>query len=99
MDGALRPKLLTTKGAICMRGARRLLVLPALVALLLLGWVGSAQAATWFVGPGDSIQAAVDAANPGDTILVFGNHSEDVVIQTDGLKLKSIGATMTPGTP
>ena len=82
-----------------MRGARRLIVLPVLVALLLLGWVGSAQAATWFVGQGESIQAAVDGANPGDTIFVFGNHSEDVVIQTDGLKLIGIGATMTPGTP
>ncbi len=80
-----------------MRGARRLIVLPALVAVMLLGWVGSAQAATWFVGPGDSIQAAVDAANPGDTIFVFGNHSEDVLIQTDALKLVGVGATMTPG--
>jgi hypothetical protein len=26
------------------------------------------------VGPGDSIQAAVAAADPGDTILVFGTH-------------------------
>jgi Periplasmic copper-binding protein (NosD) len=80
-----------------MRGARRLFVLPALVAMLLLGWVGSAQAATWFVGPGDSIQAAVDAANPGDTIFVFGDHSEDVLIQKDGLTLKGVGATMTSG--
>jgi parallel beta-helix repeat protein len=75
-----------------------LIALPALVALLLLGWVGSAQAAnTWFVGPNESIQAAVDGASPGDTIFVFGDHSEDVVIQTDGLKLRGIGATMTPG--
>jgi len=82
----------------CMRGARRLIAIPVLAAaLLLVGWVGSAQAATWFVGPGDSIQAAVDGASPGDTIFVFGAHSENVLIQTDGLKLKGLGATLTPG--
>jgi nitrous oxidase accessory protein NosD len=48
------------------------------------------------VGPGHSIQAAVDAANPGDTIRVFGENRENVVIQTDGLTLRGAGATIRP---
>jgi len=82
-----------------MRG-KRLLAMPVMAVLLLLGgWVGSAEAATLFVGPNESIQAAVDAANPYDTIFVFGAHSEDVLIQKDGLRLVGIGATLTPGAP
>jgi nitrous oxidase accessory protein NosD len=50
------------------------------------------------VGPRDSIQAAVDAADPGDTILVYGTHRENVAVQTDGLTLRGIGATILPPT-
>ena len=48
------------------------------------------------VGPGDSIQAAVDAADPGDTLLVFGKHRENVVIQTDDLTVRGAGAVIVP---
>ena len=51
---------------------------------------------TTHVGPGESIQAAVDAADPGDTIRVTGRHHENVVVQTDGLTLLGHGAVILP---
>jgi parallel beta-helix repeat protein len=50
--------------------------------------IGSAQAANKVVGPGESIQKAINAADPGDTIVVRGVHREDVVIRKDGIKLR-----------
>ena len=50
--------------------------------------IGSAQAANKVVGPGESIQKAINAAHPGDTIVVKGVHKEDVVIRKDGIKLR-----------
>jgi parallel beta-helix repeat protein len=47
------------------------------------------------VGPGGSIQAAVNAANPGDTISVApGTYTEQITIPTtkDGLKLVAAGS-------
>ena len=74
----------------------RALLLPAALALTLFV-VGGAQATQGtVVGPGDSIQAAVDAAEQGDTILVYGTHRENVAVQTDGLTLRGIGATILP---
>src|SRR5215211_8357952 len=49
--------------------------------------IGSAGADSSVVGPGESIQKAVNAADPGDTIVVKGVHREDVVIRKDGIKL------------
>src|SRR5215203_516486 len=43
--------------------------------------VGSAGAQSSVVGPGESIQKAVNAADPGDTIVVRGVHGEDAVIE------------------
>jgi len=48
------------------------------------------------VGPGQSIQAAVDAAKPGTTIYVFGTHQENVAITTDGITLIGIHAVLEP---
>jgi len=48
------------------------------------------------VGPGDSIQAAVDAARPGDTIVVTGRHQENVAVTTDGITLRGLGAVLEP---
>jgi parallel beta-helix repeat protein len=48
------------------------------------------------VRAGQSIQSAVDAADPGDTILVFGTHRENVAVQTDGLTLRGVGAVILP---
>ena len=72
----------------------------ALAALLLMLVAGPASAQAKkrvaFVGPGDSIQAAVDAARPGDTILVKGVHRENVAITTNGISLRGLGAVLRP---
>lgn len=64
--------------------------------MLLIPLAASAQAKQIVVGPGDSIQAAVDAASPGDTILVSGLHHENVAITTNGLELRGLGAVLEP---
>ena len=56
--------------------------------------IGSAQAANKVVGPGESIQKAVNAADPGDTIVVRGGHREDVVITKNGIKLRGDDAVI-----
>jgi parallel beta-helix repeat protein len=56
--------------------------------------IGSAQAANKVVGPGESIQKAINAAHPGDTIVVRGVHREDVVIRKDGIKLRGDDAVI-----
>jgi hypothetical protein len=40
------------------------------------------------LGPGESIQKAINAADPGDTIVVRGVRREDVVIRKNGIKLR-----------
>jgi hypothetical protein len=50
--------------------------------------IGSAGAQSSVVGPGESIQRAINAADPGDTIVVRGVHREDVVIRKNGIKLR-----------
>src|SRR5215204_6160377 len=50
--------------------------------------IGSAGAQSSVVGPGESIQKAVNAAHPGDTIVVRGVHREDVIIRKNGIKLR-----------
>jgi parallel beta-helix repeat protein len=50
--------------------------------------IGSAGAQSSVVGPGESIQKAIDAADPGDTIVVRGVHREDVIIRKNGIKLR-----------
>src|ERR671914_694359 len=78
---------------------RRTIVLVATMALTVLvasgvvlaTAIGSAQAANKVVGPGESIQKAINAAHPGDTIVVRGVHREDVVIRKNGIKLRGVG--------
>ena len=74
---------------------RRTIVLLATMTLTLLvasgvalvAGIGSAGAQSSVVGPGESIQKAIDAAHPGETIIVRGVHREDVIIRKDGIKL------------
>jgi nitrous oxidase accessory protein NosD len=67
------------------------------VALIFIVLVGSARAHNRIaVGPGASIQAAVDAAKPGDTIVVRGLHRENVAITKDGITLQGQGAVLEP---
>src|SRR3712207_8016963 len=82
-----------------MRGAALMLAAMALALLLASGvalavGVGSAGAQSAVVGPGESIQKAVNAADPGDTIVVRGVHREDVVIRKNGIKLRGFGNTV-----
>ncbi|MEV0634507.1 right-handed parallel beta-helix repeat-containing protein [Streptomyces sp. NPDC050619] len=47
---------------------------------------------THLVRPGESIQKAVDAAGPGDTVLVtLGTYRESVTVRTPGLTLRGMG--------
>ena len=80
-------------GAGIVRVARRALV--ALTLALAAPAVAEAQHVT-VVGPGHSIQAAVNAARAGDTVVVFGTHRENVAIQTDHLTLRGVGAVLRP---
>jgi nitrous oxidase accessory protein NosD len=81
---------------------RRTIVLLATMALTLLvasgvaleAAIGSAGAQSAVVGPGESIQKAVNAAHPGDTIVVRGVHREDVVIRKNGIKLRGDDAVI-----
>src|SRR5215207_2932494 len=82
---------------------RRTIVLLAAMALTLLvasgvalavTKIGSAEAQSSVVGPGESIQKAVNAAHPGDTIVVRGVHREDVIIRKDGIKLRGEDAVI-----
>jgi parallel beta-helix repeat protein len=56
--------------------------------------VGSVAAQSSVVGPGESIQKAINAADPGDTIVVRGVHHEDVVIRKNGIKLRGDDAVI-----
>src|ERR687898_507693 len=67
---------------------RRTIVLLATMALTLLvasgvalavTKIGSAGAQNSVVGPGESIQKAINAAHPGDTIVVRGVHRDAVI--------------------
>src|ERR687897_2075822 len=82
---------------------RRTIVLLATMALTLLVASGVALAVTKIssagsqssvVGPGESIQKAINAAEPGDAIVVRGVHREDVVIRKDGIKLRGEDAVI-----
>ncbi|MBO0915661.1 hypothetical protein J1C73_15550, partial [Streptomyces laculatispora] len=63
--------------------------------------VPAAAAGGHVVYPGQSIQAAVDSAKPGDTIVVRpGTYRESVLISTPGLTLRGSGdrTVIVPGT-
>jgi len=48
---------------------KKLLILATVISVLLIGMPAVAASATHNVSPGDDIQAVIDAASPGDTIL------------------------------
>ena len=83
---------------------RRTILLLSTMALTLLvasgvvlaATIGSAGAQSSVVGPGESIQKAINAADPGDTIVVRGVHREDVIITKNGIKLRGNDAVIEP---
>jgi parallel beta-helix repeat protein len=64
------------------------------LALALAAGAGPVEAKSLVVGPGESIQKAIYAADPGDTIVVRGVHREDVVIRKNGIKLRGEDAVI-----
>ena len=83
------------------RSARLLIVPLVAFALVAIGWPASAHRSRVVVGPGESIQAAVDAADPGDTIVVRpGTYRQNVVVAKDGIRLVGFGARLvSPANP
>ena len=56
-----------------------------------------AAARIHIVRPGQSIQAAIDAARPGDRIVVRpGTYAEQLTVATNGLRLDGTGAVLVP---
>ena len=55
-----------------------------------------AQVSQVVVEDGESIQAAVDAADPGTTIIVRGDHVENVWVNKSGITLIGEDATLSP---
>ena len=78
------------------------LVAAALAGLMTMLLSGPAAADVIKVSPGQSIQAAINKADEGDTVkLAPGTYSESVQIKTDGITLKGSGSdetTIQPGT-
>jgi len=83
------------------RFSRYLIIPLAAFALIASASPASAHDSGLVVRPGESIQAAVDAANPGDTIVVRpGTYRQNVVVAKDGIKLVGFGAKLvSPAAP
>src|SRR5215203_2703035 len=91
----LTPPPYQRKAGLFMRRTVLLLATMALTLLVASGIAlaaggGSATAQSSVVGPGESIQKAINAADAGDTIVVRGLHHEDVAIRKNGIKLRGV---------
>ena len=82
-----------------MRRIVLMITMAILVALTLIVSAGfaSAKPKGHVVRPGESIQKAIKAADPGDTIVVLGGvHHGTVVINKDGISLRGVDAVLKP---
>ena len=83
-----------------MRQFKRMVIAAAVSVIAGMTFVSpvAARPDTHVVNPGESIQAAVDGASPGDTVVVrAGTYRESVTIHTHGLTLRAQGAvTLEP---
>jgi len=70
---------------------KRLLALAIVLSMLLIGMPATAASTTYEVYPGDDVQAIIDAASPGDTILfALGTYSLSSMLNvTESLTLTS----------
>lgn len=76
------------------RRAKSIFVTVVVLAAVL---VAPAYGASEVVDPGESIQEAIEAARPGDTIIVRpGTYAESLEIRTEGIRLLGSGAVLTP---
>jgi hypothetical protein len=79
---------------------RHLLRISVVGALVAAGGIGAAAtpayaASTIVVGPGQSIQHAVNRAHPGDTILIKpGHYQQSVLVAKNHLRIKGSGASL-----
>jgi parallel beta-helix repeat protein len=80
-------------------GAARIALILATVCVtpVWLASPASAQGGTIHVRAGQPIQAAINAAHPGDQILVeAGTYAEQLTIEKDGITLVGLGAILVP---
>jgi parallel beta-helix repeat protein len=79
------------------RAIRAIVPATALAVALTFPNAAATTAAGLVVHPGESIQAAVDAARSGDTVVVLpGTYHEAVCVTTDGIDLRGHGAVIQP---
>ena len=79
--------------------AARILLILVTVCVTTVGLAGSASAngGTAYVQPGQSIQAAIDRAHPGDRIIVLaGTYAEQLTVDKNGIHLVGRGAVLIP---
>jgi nitrous oxidase accessory protein NosD len=80
-----------------LRAVRRSIAVVGIAVAALFGFALPASAAGHIVHAGESIQAAIDAASPGDTIIVApGVYEENLSITKDGITILGNGATLQP---
>jgi len=82
-----------------LRALRRTFAVGSIALAVLFGFALPASAAGHIVHGGASIQAAIDAASPGDTIILQpGTYHENLSITKDGITIIGNGATLEPPT-